>query len=105
MGAGSLKKLLGRPDLLDWFRLAALLGCTVPEAQQRVDSRWFSLWQAFWKVEPVGAADAERRAALAGLLAAGSKSATKYFHKPPAAVFGPVRRQSPTEMKRAMRRW
>ena len=37
-----------------WFRLAALWGCTVREAQERCDSREFTEWMAYYLVEPWG---------------------------------------------------
>lgn len=37
-----------------WFRLAALFGCTVGEAQQRVDSREFAEWMAAARIQSLG---------------------------------------------------
>ena len=38
-----------------WFRLAALLGCGVAEAQARISSYEFSEWCAYYQIEPFGA--------------------------------------------------
>jgi hypothetical protein len=35
-----------------WFRLASHLGCTVRELQERMDSREFSEWCAFNRIDP-----------------------------------------------------
>lgn len=37
-----------------WFRLAALWGCTVREAQRRCDAREFNEWLAYYRLEPWG---------------------------------------------------
>lgn len=37
-----------------WFKLAALWGCTVSEAQQRCDAREFCEWLAYYRLEPWG---------------------------------------------------
>jgi hypothetical protein len=39
-----------------WFRLAALWGCTVTEAQNRCDPREFDEWMTFYRIEPWGSA-------------------------------------------------
>lgn len=40
------------PERLTWFRLAITLGCTVREAQARIDSREFAEWIAYMRIEP-----------------------------------------------------
>lgn len=53
-----------------WFRLAALWGCPVAEAQRRIDSREFAEWLAFWRIDPWGPQRADLRiATLAALVA------------------------------------
>ena len=47
-----------------WFRLAALFGCTVREAQARCNSREFAEWCAFYNLDPFGELRADYRAAL-----------------------------------------
>ena len=49
-----------------WHRVAALLGCTVAEAQQRLSSAEFVDWCAFYAIEPWGyEADTWRMAVIA----------------------------------------
>lgn len=47
-----------------WFRLAALWGCTVGEAQGRCDAREFAEWTAYYRLEPFGCEADDYRAAL-----------------------------------------
>lgn len=37
-----------------WFRIAAMLGCSISEAMDRVDSNEFTQWIAFYNKEPFG---------------------------------------------------
>lgn len=47
-----------------WFRLAAMLGMGVRQAQQTIDAREFSEWQAYMQIEPHGAIRDEFHARL-----------------------------------------
>ena len=45
--------------MLDWFRLAALWGCTVNEAIERCSDQEFLWWRAYYRLEPWGQRRAE----------------------------------------------
>ena len=45
---------MARPTHEFWYRLAALMHTSVRECQERVDSREFSGWQAYWELNPFG---------------------------------------------------
>ena len=47
-----------------WFRLAALWGCTVREAQARCNAHEFSEWCAFYEIDPFGELRSDYRSAL-----------------------------------------
>ena len=46
--------MIARPELKFWHRLAAQLGTTLEECKERVSSREYSSWQAYWELEPFG---------------------------------------------------
>jgi|SRR6185369_8653773 hypothetical protein len=51
---GCKKKLLKRPGRRFYFRLAALLGCTVRELTNRLDAAELVEWIAYDQLEPFG---------------------------------------------------
>jgi hypothetical protein len=53
-----------------WFRIAALLGCTVEDVQRRMSSAEFVQWCAFYALEPWGSrADNWRMSVIAATVA------------------------------------
>ena len=86
-----------------WFRLAALWGCPVREAQARCDSREFAEWCAFYRKDPWGDQRADLRAAeLSAMFAnvhrkegAPERSARDFMHflPPEPETPQPVERQ------------
>jgi len=82
-----------------WFRLAALWGCTVAEAQDRCDPREFDEWAIFWRLEPWGADAEDLRAGIVAAAVAnfsGNADGTTWA----AADFMP--RVEPQKRRRAM---
>jgi len=47
-----------------WLIIARTLGLSVAEAQQRIDSREFTLWRAAYEIEPWGEERADIRTAI-----------------------------------------
>ena len=47
-----------------WFLLAVVLGCSVREAQARIDGREFAEWMVFYRIEPFGPYRGDLQAAV-----------------------------------------
>lgn len=66
------------PERRFWFRLALRLGCSVREAQERIDAHEFAEWLAYYALEPWGEERADLRAGIiASTVANGSRDAKK----------------------------
>lgn len=83
-----------------WFRLAALWGCTVREAQKRCSSREFAEWMAYYRLEPWGEWRADYRNGLALSTYLNTKLPKGKRVKPDDFMpnFGPPRRASAKEL-------
>lgn len=92
-----------------WFRLASLWGCTVVEAQAKIDSYEFSEWIAFYRIEPWGCEAFDIRNAMLHYLlscahAAKGHSPTVNGSMPPWARDGDGR-QTPEMMQQTISGW
>lgn len=93
-----------------WFRLAALWGCPVAEAQARIDSVEFAEWIAYHRIEPWGCYAEDIRHAMRHFQYAYAHSKEGSRPQidnsfPPWARQKREGAQDPREMQQAVRNW
>lgn len=82
-----------------WFRLAALWGCTVREAQQRCSPSEFLEWKGYYLLEPWGEWRADLRSGIVACVVANAHARKGNSYRPSDFMpkFGLEERRGQTE--------